>query len=171
MVVPSFETPQGLGDVSVKYQYFAQHKDDYDIVFLGASTTYQEVIPNLFDELIAAKGNNVKSFNLGIAGANVAEMDFYLQKVLALKPAKLKWIFLDCFFDVLNENGVPNSAKKVYWHTPRKTIENFQLIAESNQSLQRKLKAIYSNSMYLRGCFKSDWGCIKNPQIPPNPPF
>jgi hypothetical protein len=142
---PPFKTPQGLGDVSVKFKYFTDHKDDYDIIFLGPSITYHGIIPKLFDELMTANGNNVKSFNLGIQSANAAEMDFYLQKVLALKPAKLKWIFLDCIFDVLNENEQPTATKNIYWHTPMKTIENFLLMAESNRSLPVKIKSFHTN--------------------------
>lgn len=142
---PPFQTPQGLGDISVKFQYFSDHKDDYDMIFLGPSITYHGIIPKVFDELMATKGHNVKSFNLGIPSANVAEIDFYLQKVLSLKPAKLKWIFLDCIFDVLNEKEQPTAAKNVYWHTPIKTIENFLLMAESNRSLPVKVKAFYTN--------------------------
>lgn len=160
---PAFKTTQGLGDINVKFQYLTDHKDDYDIIFLGPSTTYHGIIPNYFDELMTANGNNVKSFNLGIPSANAAEMDFYLQKVLTLKPAKLKWIFLDCVFDVLNENEQPTAAKNVYWHTPMKTIENFLLMAESNRSFPVKVKAFYTNfiSFFYRwfgiGDFSNSW--------------
>lgn len=145
LISPPFQSLQGTGDVGVKFQYFTEHKDDYDIIFLGPSTTYHGIIPKLFDELMTANGYQVKSFNLGIPGANVAEMDFYLQKVLALKPTKLKWIFLDCIFDVFNEEEEPAAIKNVYWHTPEKTIENFRLIFESNRSLLVKIKAFYTN--------------------------
>ncbi len=144
-VLPSSDAPKGLSDVSVKFQYFTKHKDDYDLLFFGPSTTYHGIIPNQFDELMAANDHPVKSFNLGVPGANVAEMDFYLQKVLALKPAKLKWIFLDCVFDVFNEEEEPRAAKNIYWHTPQKTIENFRLMAESNRSLPVKIKVFYTN--------------------------
>jgi hypothetical protein len=145
-VLPSFETPKSLGDVSVKFQYLTEHKDDYNIIFLGPSTTYQGVIPKVFDESMAANGNIVRSFNLGILSANVAEMDFYLQKILALKPANLKWIFLDCLVNSFVEEA-PTAAKNVYWHTPIKTIENFQLIAESTLSWNVKILASYANSI------------------------
>lgn len=143
-VLPSYDTPQNIGDISMKFQYFAQHKDDYDVIFFGSSTTYQGVIPKVFDETMAANGKSIRSFNFGIMGANVAEMDFYLQKVLALKPAKLKWIFLDCLINLFLENA-PSSPKNVYWHTPLKTIENFHLIAESTYSLKDKISGHYGN--------------------------
>lgn len=145
-VLLSSATPPYLGDISIKFQYFTEHKDDYDVIFFGPSTTYQEVIPKVFDESMAANGKNVRSFNFGIMAANVAEMDFYLQKILALKPANLKWIFLDCVVDSFMENA-PTSAKNVYWHTPIKTIESFQLIAESNYTLKEKIGVVYANSI------------------------
>ncbi|WP_341528541.1 hypothetical protein WKK05_04185 [Nostoc sp. UHCC 0302] len=145
-ILPSSNTPQNLDDVSTKFQYFAKHKDDYDVIFFGSSTTYQGVIPKIFDETMAANGNNIKSFNFGIMAANIVEMDFYLQKTLALKPAKLKWVFLDCLVNNFMENA-PTAPKNVYWHTPIKTIENFHLIAETNYSLKDKISGFYANSV------------------------
>ncbi|MBW4687709.1 MAG: hypothetical protein KME40_22010 [Komarekiella atlantica HA4396-MV6] len=145
-LLPSSNTPQNLGDISTKFQYFAKHKDDYDAIFLGPSTTYQGVIPRVFDETMAANGKSIRSFNFGIMAANVAETDFYLQKILALKPAKLKWIFLDCLVDFFMEEA-PTSIKNVYWHTPLKTIENFRLIIESTSPLNEKINGFYANSI------------------------
>ncbi|MEH2171903.1 hypothetical protein [Nostoc sp.] len=145
-VLPSSVTPQNLGDISTKFQYFAEHKDDYDVIFLGPSTTYQGVIPKVFDETMTSNGKSIKSFNFGIMAANAVEMDFYLQKILALKPANLKWIFLDCLVDFFMEEA-PTAAKNVYWHTPVKTIENFQLISESTSTLKEKISGFYANSV------------------------
>ncbi|MFN6465755.1 MAG: hypothetical protein RMZ41_028575 [Nostoc sp. DedVER02] len=145
-VLPSSVTPQNLGDISTKFQYFAEHKNDYDVIFLGPSTTYQGVIPKVFDETMTSNGKSIKSFNFGIMAANAVEMDFYLQKILALKPANLKWIFLDCLVDFFMEEA-PTAAKNVYWHTPVKTIENFQLISESTSTLKEKISGFYANSV------------------------
>ncbi|MEG4344003.1 hypothetical protein QUB70_12030 [Microcoleus sp. A003_D6] len=145
-VLPSERIPPSLGDVSVKFQYFTEHKDDYDMIFLGPSTTYHGIIPKLFDESMAANGNFVRSFNLGLQAANIAEMDFYLQKILALKPANLKWIFLDCFVNSIVDPA-PTSARSVYWHNPLKTIENFKLVAESPLSFKNKISAFYANTI------------------------
>ncbi|MDB9373583.1 hypothetical protein [Nodularia sphaerocarpa] len=145
-VLPASNTPPGLGDISVKFQYFAEHKDDYDVIFLGPSTTYHGVIPKIFDESLSENAKNVKSFNFGIAAANVAEMEFYLQKILDLKPAHLKWIFLDCLVDFFVEEA-PTSVKNIYWHTPFKTIENFKLILDSNFSWLIKINGFYKNTI------------------------
>lgn len=144
--LPTSDMRQNLGDVSAKLEYFTQHKDDYDMIFLGPSTTYYGLMPKLFDEAISVNGNSFKSFNFGIMSANVAELDFYLQKILALKPAKLKWIFLDCLVDSFVEEA-PTATKNVYWHTPIKTLENFKLIAESTLNLDIKIAALYANSI------------------------
>jgi hypothetical protein len=145
-VSESYQNPQNLGDIAVKLQYFTEHKDDYDAIFFGASTTYQEVIPKVFDELLSASGKDVKSFNFGIMAANIAELDFYLQKVLVLKPEKLKWIFLDCLVNDFNEI-TPTSARNIYWHTPIQTLENYRIIASSSYSLKDKIGGFYANSI------------------------
>lgn len=136
--------PKNLGDVGLKLQYFTEHKDDYDIIFLGPSTTYFGAIPKLFDDLMITEGKKVKSFNFGIAAANISQIDFYLEKILALKPAKLKWIFLDCAFDLFDTH-FPTSPTELYWHTPGKTLENFRLILESHKNWQVKTIEIFTN--------------------------
>jgi hypothetical protein len=143
--LPYSDIHPSLGEVEVKLQYFTEHKDDYDIIFMGPSTTYFGVIPKLFDEFMAEQGKKIKSFNFGISGANGPEVDFYLQKILALKPANLKWIFIDCGLDLFFTDS-PTSAIDIYWHTPRKTMENIQLILESpNHQWNVKVKHIYAN--------------------------
>jgi hypothetical protein len=167
IILPSPQYPENLGDITTKFEYFAKHKDDYDVIFLGPSTTYQGVIPKVFDETMAANGKTIKSFNFGIMAANAAEIDFYLQKILALKPANLKWVFLDCVVDSFLEIA-PTSAKNVYWHTPLKTLENFRLITESSLSLKEKINGVYANSISFLyrwlgiGSFSNAWQQIED---------
>jgi hypothetical protein len=142
-VLSSSQIPPNLGEVSIKFQYFTEHKDDYNVIFLGPSTTYYGVIPKIFDELMAKEGHKIKSFNFGISGANVSEADFYLKNILALKPANLKWIFVDPLVNFFQFS--PTSAKEIYWHTPLKTIENMQLILASNLNWKRKIRYVYVN--------------------------
>ncbi|NEO57648.1 MAG: hypothetical protein F6K54_34030 [Okeania sp. SIO3B5] len=145
VVFPYPNIPDNLGVVSLKLQYFAEHKDEYNTIFLGPSTTYRSIVPNLFDKFMADQDWEIKSFNFGINGAIAADTDFYLRKIIALKPANLKWLFIeynDRTFDRL-ENA--NSARSIYWHTPRQTLLNFRLILEAEQDLKYKFFAAYAN--------------------------
>lgn len=143
-IFPYSYAPKNLGDVGLKLQYFTEHKDEYDIIFLGPSTTYFGVIPKVFDDLITREGQTVKSFNFGISAANLSQIDFYLENILALEPAKLKWIFLDCAFDIFDTH-FPTTPTELYWHTPGKTLENFRLILESHKNWQVKTIEIFAN--------------------------
>lgn len=143
-VFPYSDTPQNHDETSLKWKYFTEHKDDYDIIFIGGSVTHFGVIPKLFDEFMLKEGSNIKSFNFGIQGANASQVDFYLQKILAINPANLKWIFIDCAFDLYIVE-FPRSLTDIYWHTPQKTIESFQLTLETNESWKTKAKKIYVN--------------------------
>lgn len=151
-VYPYFFSPKNLGDVGIKLQYFTEHKDDYDIVFLGPSTTYFGVMPKLFDEVVTTEGTRVKSFNFGMSAANISQVDFYLKKIIDLKPAKLKWIFIDCTFNVFDSH-FPTSSIELYWHTPGKTLENFRLILESSHNWNVKTVEMFTNlkSFLYRG--------------------
>ena len=56
-------------------------KDYNDALFIGASRTYYHVNPQVVDSVL-----NIKSFNAGIDGANLLEMNMILQCYLASHP-------------------------------------------------------------------------------------
>ncbi|MHC4384587.1 MAG: hypothetical protein ACYS0J_17355, partial [Planctomycetota bacterium] len=54
--------------VSLKLDHFAEHKDEYDTIFLGSSHVYRGIDPEAFDRETAALGFPTRSFNFGAAG-------------------------------------------------------------------------------------------------------
>lgn len=95
LIFPYPNMPNYPNDVSLKLKYFAEHKNEYNAIFIGPSTTSFGIVPNLFDKLMAEQNREIKSFNLGFSAATVAEIDFSLSKIIALKPANLKWLFIE----------------------------------------------------------------------------
>src|SRR5207237_944797 len=45
-----------IDEVSDKLRFFAQHKDEFDTLFLGSSRTYHEVSPPIFDQVMRDNG-------------------------------------------------------------------------------------------------------------------
>ena len=55
MIFPYPNIPNYSSYVSVKLKNFAEHKDEYNAIFIGHSTTFHNIVPNLFDKLMAKK--------------------------------------------------------------------------------------------------------------------
>lgn len=126
-------------------QYFAQHKDEYNAIFIGPSTTQHGIVPNVFDKLMAEQNREIKSFNAGVGGATVAEIDFYVREILALKPANLKWLFIeypDALIEKLRNSG---SARSIYWHTPKQTILALRIMLEQKHPFRLYFTIAYGN--------------------------
>ncbi len=111
-----------IPEVTAKLQYFAQHKDEFDTLFIGSSRIYHHVVPEVFDRAATEHGVTAHSFNLGVSGMHPPESFYVLDQVLRLKPAKLKWVFLEF------EELYPNFSKEklatrrfFYWHNWRLT--------------------------------------------------
>ncbi|NEO70512.1 hypothetical protein [Moorena sp. SIO3H5] len=145
IIFPYPNIPTYPNNVSLKLKHFAEHKDEYDAIFIGPSTTYRGIKPNLFDKLMAEKNVKIKSFNLGFDGAIVTEINFYLEKIIALKPANLKWLFIEHNDLSIEKISNADSFRSIYWHTPKQTIIALRLILESRKPLQLKFYSAYGN--------------------------
>jgi hypothetical protein len=44
-----------------KFEYFAEHKDEFDAVFVGSSVTAYGVIPGTFDAVMRERGRPMRS--------------------------------------------------------------------------------------------------------------
>src|SRR5262245_31919094 len=69
--------------VTPKLTWMEENADNYDVLFLGSSRTYRQIIPELFDQLMAEGGKTVRSFNLGVDGMRPPEDTYLLEQTLA----------------------------------------------------------------------------------------
>lgn len=113
-----------------KFEYFAAHKDEFDLVYIGSSRVFRAFDPSAFDAAVAAEGRPLSSFNLGVGGMLSFEQDFVLQRLLELEPARLRWVFLeggewdpdfDYSFNV-------HSWRSVFWHALPQTLDVLQAV-------------------------------------------
>lgn len=109
--------PEEYG-LRAKFDYFRDHKDEYDAVYIGSSRVFRSFDPLIIDPVIEAERKPFHSFNLGIGGMVSFEMDFLLKQIVALEPARLKWIFIeggpwepDAYF-----LGNTWSSRSIFWH-------------------------------------------------------
>lgn len=123
-----------------KLEYFAAHKDEYDAVFIGTSRVFRAFDPSVFDAEMETRGVKLRSFNLGVGGVRPFEMDFILRAVMAMEPARLRWVFCeggppDPGFD----NVDPESSRVVFWHSPGETRRVLVSVRRMRASAMEKL--------------------------------
>lgn len=144
--------PKVLG-VYQKWLYFKKNKDQFDAVFVGSSRVYHGVIAPRFDARVREKtGQPLRSFNAAYDAMWPPESLFMVRELLAMKPAKLRWVFLECldiYADLHPETR--DTRRTAYWHDARHTamawasirdrafkpIERWQLVVDHGAILLR----------------------------------
>lgn len=143
-----------LGKVSEKFAYFARHKDEFDAVFIGSSRVYRQIVPQLFDaQVSSATGQPMNSFNLGAPSMFLPESLFTIDRVVALRPARLRWMFieLDDPRPRLEEHA-GLVQREVYWHGWRETALTCTgiLTARSVRIVDRVLMLAHQAALFGR---------------------
>jgi hypothetical protein len=108
--------PEIDGGVSQKFRFFAEHKDEFDTLFLGSSRVYFQISPAIFDRVTRESGLPTHSFNFGIGGMYLPESSYLLERILNLEPRNLKWVFIE--YDELQTKWSPEnqtSRRALYW--------------------------------------------------------
>jgi hypothetical protein len=102
--------------VAAKLEFFAQHKDEFDTLFVGTSSIYYSVSPEIFDRTTAESGLPTRSFNFGIDAMHPPENFYVLEQILRTKPANLKWVFVETANVETKLIKVLGTERAVYWH-------------------------------------------------------
>jgi hypothetical protein len=103
--------------VSPKLRFFHSHQDDFDTLFLGSSRFYHQISPAIFDEVMRKRRIPTHSFNFGIDGMHLPESFYVLELILARKPQRLKWVFIELDnLQVLPWPEYRGTQRLLYWH-------------------------------------------------------
>lgn len=144
-----FPDVPGIGQ---KYRYFAQHKDRYDILFVGSSRFYHQIIPKQFDaEVEELAQQRLHSFNFGYDGMWPPESYFVVRQLLALRPQRLRWVVVDLMDVNANLDERNNSTQRMaYWHDPRHTLLAWRhLWHESMHRREERVRLILAHGRHL----------------------
>ena len=79
----------------IKTLAFRETKDAYDVVFLGSSRVQRGIHPADFDARMDELGRPVRSFNFGIGGIRFPETVYWADWILAQRPERLRWFFIE----------------------------------------------------------------------------
>lgn len=102
--------------VAAKLEFFAQHKDEFDTLFVGTSSIYYSVSPEIFDRTTGENGLPTSSFNFGIDAMHPPENFYVLDQILKTEPRNLKWVFLETADIETKLHKVLGTERAVYWH-------------------------------------------------------
>lgn len=106
-----------IPNVRSKLIHFQTHPNDYDTLFVGTSRINYQVIPAMFDELTTAAGKPTKSFNAGIAALRPPEDSYLLDQLLAARPQRLRWVFVELgYVRVSVSDDQRGTVRGQYWH-------------------------------------------------------
>jgi len=126
----------------LKDAYWRAHAGEIDLLFLGSSRVYRQIDATLFDQTLAERGVAVSSFNYGVPGMLLPETLSTVDRILARRPERLRWLVLE-LQDVDPELHEENflSRRQIDWHTPRVTAEMLRVVLHSERSPEEKADA------------------------------
>ena len=133
-----------------KWRYFREDLAKYDTLFVGSSRFYHQIIPRQFDAAVAKAGGSTKSFNFAYDGMWPPESFYFLRRILALRPPRLKWVVFD-LMDINSQLDDRNNStlRMAYWHDIAHTRIAVREIAESRRKPWQKRDLI---GRHLRLC-------------------
>jgi hypothetical protein len=152
--------PEVIG-VYQKWLYFNKHKDSFDVLFLGSSRFYHQVIPKQFDGRVEELcGHKLRTFNFGYDAMWPPESFWMLRKLLASKPAKLRWVFIDCM-DIQSKLDERNFGVRrlAYWHDWHHTVMAWKSVIDSPGSSRNKWSYLTGHgTLLMQQWTNQGWG-------------
>lgn len=139
-------------DVFAKYQYLAENRQQFDTLFVGSSRVFHQIDPQQFDAEVAALGGRTRSLNLGYSGMWPPESFFFLRQILALRPPRLRWVFLELMqINLHRETRDAETLRTAYWHDWRHTLlAERDILASPRPAAEKRRLAVEDAVIFLR---------------------
>ena len=136
----------GLERTETKFEHFAAHKDDFDLLFFGSSRTFRGFDPALFDGELARSGIATRSFNFGLPGSRAVEVQHLLGRVAALEPRNVRY----CLVDPEGLSALPDhrnfrARAVIDWHDLEMTGLVTRYVLESERDEIRKAELVWAH--------------------------
>ena len=84
-----------------------------NLIAIGPSYTEMGFNPDVFDAAMKARGKDIHSFNLGIDGLSLIEMQTIAERLLEKKPCCIRYFVMSPCFECLHVGQIPDSARSV----------------------------------------------------------
>lgn len=124
-----------------KYESYVENSDQYNTLFIGASTTYRHINPVAFDSIVNAERPelNIKSYNFGIPANRTPQSVYMLENLIKYDKSNLKYVVID--LSELTKMGADNLHKKemIFWYTPDNIFDVMKASWESEKGITKKI--------------------------------
>lgn len=136
MVASIGTRPRSVSTVTEKLARYAEAADEYDVLAIGSSLTYRQIIPRVFDDTARTAGQPMRLYNLGVDGMSPPEDTYVLEKALALRKTPLAVALVECNrlrFKLRPQDE--NTVRAIYWHDGKRlaTLARFALSTGENE--------------------------------------
>ena len=115
--------------MAAKMDAYLEARDEITAIYVGPSTVFRSFRPEIIDPLVSeATGTAFRSFNLGMGAHFGHEVDAQLRELLALRPKKLRWVFIqptDYYGDFRLGRNI-FTERSVRWHGVRGTADGLR---------------------------------------------
>jgi len=150
-VLHAWVPPPDHDDMDTRLAWFADHRDEFDLVFIGSSNFRPGIAPRRVDESLARLGHPIRSFNFGVQGMNAFEGRQLLERVLALHPERLRWVVIEFLHirasEVIGRN--PWTDRVVGWHDLRRTAEVIESLRRARLDASERFQQILLHLRHL----------------------
>jgi hypothetical protein len=100
-----------------KLEHLSRHGNEYDVIFLGSSHVYFQIMPAIFDRTAAENGVTVRSFNAGISAMMPPEDGYLMDQILRRPHDRLRWAVIECMpVSPRSERSLSGTTRESYWH-------------------------------------------------------
>jgi len=142
-----------------------EQQGDIDAIFIGSSRTHFQFVPAAFDDEAAHLGLNVRSFNLGLAGAFGHEIDYLLDRHV-LTTMRPRFVFIEFRgFEYQCPDQREKTFREIYWHDARRTLDSISTTMQSHLGPLRWAEA-QDDLMHFGLRFTGRWPTHRGPVSP-----
>lgn len=136
----------------------------YGVAF-GSSLTCHNFVPPAFEATVTEAGFPMRVYNLGVAGANAHEVNYYLRRTLRELESRNvplpSYVFMDVLIPFTGRitTRARGTQKSVEWHDPQETLSALRSLAiESHAPAEKLVQASLHVLSLLRRHFPVGWG-------------
>jgi len=126
--------------LNTKYETYIDNHEQYNTLFIGASTTYRHINCHQFDSLVNAQRPDmqIRSFNFGIPANRTPQSVYMLGNLVDYDKSNLKYVVID--LSELTKMGADNLHKKemIYWYNYDNILGVMKASYESEKSIGKK---------------------------------
>ncbi len=111
-----------IPQISEKLEQF-RAEGPFDVVFLGSSKVFRGVVPAVFDAEVGARGQTVRSYNLGVDGMGFPESAHLFDQLPARERGALRWVFVELSgVRTTLQPAELGTIRELYWHDWQRTL-------------------------------------------------